>query len=108
MAATLNGVLKVSPEQLTSAADSFRSEGSNIQNITSEMMSKVTSLTSVWEGEASQAYITKFKGLDDDIQRMIRMINEHVTDLNDMANEYRQAEQQNESDASALADDVIV
>ncbi len=105
--ATMNGTLKVSPEQLISAAENFNTEGNNIRSITDEMMNKVTSLTSVWEGEASQAYINKFKNLEDDIQRMLGMINEHVTDLNDMASEYSRAEQENADLASSLADDVI-
>ena len=46
------------------------------------------SLSSAWEGEAATAYINKFKSLETDIQTLIRMINEHVSDLNQMAEAY--------------------
>ena len=55
-------------------------------------MQLITSTCAKWEGEASRAYLNKFKGLEDDIQRMYNLIREHVTDLQQMANEYTQAE----------------
>ena len=66
-------------------------------------------LATVWEGEASAAYIGKFRQLDDDIQKMIRMVQEHTNDLEAMAKIYRDAE--NEVIMNEIADlpgDVIV
>ena len=44
----MEGILKVSPEQLTSAASEFSAYGTTVRNITSEMTSIVTSLSSAW------------------------------------------------------------
>lgn len=104
----MEGILKVSPEQLRSTASEFSSQGQQISSCTSEMMNIVTGLSSAWEGAASQAYVNKFRALDDDIQRLNRMIQEHVQDLNDMAQAYEQAEQQATDAASTLTSDVIV
>ena len=72
------------------------------------MTQKVGELTgSVWSGEAASAYVKKFSELQDDMQRMKRMIDEHVQDLNTMAKAYQTAESTNQSTASALAGDVI-
>ena len=103
----MDGILNATPEQLISTASQFSSQGSVIQQLTSEMVNKVTPLASAWEGEAATAYIQKFTGLQDDIQLMLRMVQEHATDLQDMAATYQNAESQNVSDFGDLSSDVI-
>ena len=104
----MEGIIKVSTEQLRNTANEFSGLGQQVSSLTSEMVSLVAGLSSGYEGEAAQAYINKFRGLEDDIQKINRMIQEHVTDLNDMAQRYDQAEQNNVSDAGNLCSDVIV
>lgn len=104
----MEGIIKVSTEQLRNTANEFSGLGQQVSSLTSEMVSLVAGLSSGYEGEAAQAYINKFRGLEDDIQKINRMIQEHVTDLNDMAQRYDQAEQSNVSDAGNLSSDVIV
>ena len=103
----MTGTIKVSPEKLKETASSFSSEGSKIQTLTNEMLNKISALSSAWEGEAATAYINKFKSLETDIQTLIRMIKEHVSDLNQMAEAYATTERQNESDASSLSSGII-
>ena len=103
----MTGTIKVSPEKLKETASSFSSEGSKIQTLTNEMLNKISALSSAWEGEAATAYINKFKSLETDIQTLIRMINEHVSDLNQMAEAYATTERQNESDASSLSSGIL-
>lgn len=105
----MNGTLKVSTAKLTSTASSFNSTGNQVKNLTTQMTSIVKSLSGqVWSGEAANAYTRKFNGLQDDINKMIKMINEHVTDLQEMAREYEAAENTNISATSSLSSDVIV
>lgn len=104
----MEGTLKVSPEQLTATANEFSSLGSAVRNITSTMTDTVTTLSSVWEGEASTAYVAKFSGLQDDIEKMHGMIQEHVKDLNEMASRYASAETSNTSAIESLSSNVIV
>lgn len=103
----MQGQILVTPEELMGTATEFQTQGKNIQDLTSQMMNTVTGLSASWEGEASNAYIQKFKGLEDDIQKMISMINEHVNDLQEMADIYSTAEQSNIDDISGLTSDVI-
>ena len=51
--------------------------------------------------------MTKFKSLESDIQTLNRMIQEHVNDLEQMANLYSTAEQQNVDDAASLSSGII-
>lgn len=104
----MEGIIKVTPEKLMSTASEFSASGTTINNLTQNMTGIVTGLSSVWQGEAATAYVNKFNGLQDDITRMNKMIQEHVTDLNDMAKVYQQAETANEEEISRLSSDVIV
>lgn len=104
----MEGSLRVTPEQLVTASNEFSNKAGTVGNLTTEMMNLVTGLSSAWEGEGSTAYITRFKGLEDDIQKMIRMIQEHSNDLNEMATAYKTAEGQVVELAQSLSSDVIV
>ena len=104
----MEGIIKVSPQLLTSTASEFGSQGSAINNLTGEMMNLITGMASTWEGDAATAYITKFRGLEDDIQRMVRMVQEHSSDLQEMAQIYTDADMANAEEASGLSSDVIV
>ncbi len=104
----MTGTLKVSTQQLRNAANAFESKASEVQNLTRSMTNAVNRLNgSVWSGNAANAYKNKFRGLEDDINRMIKMIREHAADLKAMAAQYDQAENQNQSLASGLNNDVI-
>lgn len=104
----MEGTLKVTPEKLISTASEFQSKGSRMQSLTQQMTTLVTGMSSIWSGEAATAYTKKFSELQDDMDKMKRMIDEHVTDLNEMARVYQQAEKANEELASGLSGDVIV
>ncbi len=102
------GTLKVTPARLRSTAQGFASTGQHIQRMTQSMTNVVNQLSgSIWSGDAADAYKRKFGQLQDDINRMVKMINEHVTDLNAMASEYERVENENKNLVNSLKDDVI-
>ena len=101
------GILKVTPEKLIEASTEFSSTGKTIRALTQEMNEIVTSLKSVWMGEAASGYSAKFAELSDDIEKINRMIQEHVTDLNEMAREYQTAEDANMEQSAGLATAVV-
>ena len=103
----MEGILKVTPEELQATAGEFGNKGNTIKGLTDQMMGMVKNLSSSWQGEASSAYLQKFQNLQTDIDKINRMIQEHVKDLNDMAEQYKQAETTNMEQSQALADNVI-
>ena len=104
-----SGTLRVSPEKLQATASSFESTGSTVNGLTQQMTSIVTSLSGqVWTGTAATAYVNKFNGLQDDMNRIYKMIQEHSTDLIEMAQLYTNAENANADLANSLSSDVIV
>ena len=103
------GILRVTPEKLQSTAASFESTGSNIRNLTQQMTSIVTSLSGqVWSGEAATSYVNKFNGLQDDMERIHKMVEEHSKDLQEVAQQFITAENANKDLANSLSSDVIV
>ena len=103
----MEGRLKVTPEKLRATASEMSSQGQTISAQTQQMMSLVNGLSSSWQGDASNTYLTKFKQLEDDITKINSMIQEHVRDLNDMAANYASAEARNQDAGNALRGDVI-
>ena len=103
----IDGTVKVSFSELRNASDEFETTAGQVQTITGDMMNMVNGLNSVWQGAASDSYRNQFNKLDDDMQRMIRMIQEHATDLKDMANRYETIENANADRSNTLAGDVI-
>lgn len=102
-----DAIIKVDPKVLLSTSESFKGQGSTVSNLTSQMMTTITGLASQWEGEASTAYINKFKNLQDDIDKLVKKINEYVADLQSIAQVYETYEKKSLEEANALADDVI-
>lgn len=104
-----SGILRVTPEKLQATASSFEGTGTNVNNLTQQMTSIVTSLSGqVWSGEAATAYVNKFNGLQDDMERIYKMVKEHSDDLIEMAQQYMTAESANADLANSLSSDVIV
>lgn len=104
----MDGILRVTPQQLQSTASEFSTQGGEVSSLTSQMTDLVNGLASFWSGEAADAFKAKFAGLSDDIQKLIAMVKEHSTDLNDMAQTYINAEIDSEDIIEKLSSDVIV
>ena len=103
----MTGTLKVTPEVLKSTAQAFEQSNTQIKNTTGQMMQLISGTCAKWEGDASRTYLNKFKGLEDDIQRMNNLIREHVKDLQQMADEYISAENADIQLINALDDNPI-
>jgi len=104
----MTGNLKVTPEKMISMSTQFGQSDTTVNNLTTQMMNIVNQLNSTWAGEAATAYYNKLKGLQGDMQKLHKMIQEHTTDLSDMAKTYQQAEKDNLQTANALKTNEIV
>lgn len=103
----ISGTLRVDPDKLISASQDFKNIGTTIHNLTQQMIQTVNSLNGSWEGEAQTTYSTRFKALDGDMTQIQNKINEHVSDLQEMAQIYKTAESGNMSNIGGLSTDYI-
>lgn len=104
----MEAILKVTPQQLIATADEFSTIGNQVRELTTAMMEKMTNLGGIYESEEASAYIAKANGLQDDIAKLNAMIQEHVSDLNEMAQRYIEASGAANDLISTLSSDVIV
>ena len=104
----MEGIIKVSPEQLASTAAEFGGQATQLQALTTQMMELISSLSASWNGEASQAYLAKFKALQPDMDKMYRMVQEHSKDLQDMATAYQNAARANVEATQSLLVNILV
>ena len=94
-------------KKLRAASGEFGSTNGQIKAITTEMTELVNSLKGTWTGEAADAFTSKFNQLSDDMEKIYRMVDEHVKDLQEMATQYEKAETENIETSNGLAGDVI-
>ncbi len=100
--------LTVTPAKLKSKATEFSSDSSKVNTTCKKMFNLIKQLNgAVWSGTAADAYKNQFNKLEDDTQRMVKMINEFVSDLQDIATEYQKAETTNETTSKSLTTNVI-
>ena len=104
----MEGYIKVNPETIQRTAGEFGTQATQLQSLTGEMLQLIQSLGSAWTGEASRAYLQKFAGLQPDMDKMFRMVQEHSTDLQEMATAYQQAENANAEATQSLLTNVLV
>lgn len=103
----MEGILKVTPEKLLQTSGEFAAVGNQMKNLTGEMMTLVKGLSSVWQGEAASAYGSRFDSLAPDMEKLYRMVQEHVQDLQEMAKQYQSAETGNMEQGNSLSGGII-
>lgn len=101
-------ILNVNAQDLINTAEAFRTSGNHVNELTNNMMNTVNGMNNAWRGDAANAYMGRFNQLEDDMQRLFSMINEHVNDLEEMASNYTESEMSNEEYIETLSTDVII
>ncbi|MCM1158049.1 MAG: WXG100 family type VII secretion target [Bacteroidales bacterium] len=100
--------LKVKPSELKSKATEFKGKADKVKSTTKEMLNEIKSINgSTWSGDAANKFKNQFAKLDDDMERIYKMIVEYSKDLEEIAKQYEQAEKTNESVAEALQTDIF-
>lgn len=101
--------LKVDQAQLNSRVTDYDNAKNKIKTCTTTMVNTISSISGGdWTGDARNAYVNKFRGLNDDISRMIAKLDkEIVQDLRTIIMEYNKAEQQNVQQANNLPNDIF-
>lgn len=90
----IEGTLLVTPEVLQAKSRTFQSMAVQVKALHDDMIQRVNSLSAAWEGNAADAYRVKFTALQTSMDTINRMIMEHSTDLEAMAQTYIDAENQ--------------
>ena len=84
--------LKVQPDVLIAKAGELSTEKTVVIGLMDQAKSSINSLTGVWKSESSDEYQGRFKQVYDDIENMLAIVSEYISDLNEVANVYSTAE----------------
>ena len=103
----MEGILKVTPEKLIQSSGTFATTGTQVKNLTGEMMILVDSLQGIWLGEASGTFLTRFKTLQTDMDKLYRMNAEQSQDLTEKSGHYQRAESGNMEQGIGLESNII-
>ena len=100
--------IRVTPKELQDKAQLMENTGNEIKNLSQNMTAKVMELTGrIWSGEAQQAYITRFKSLQEDIERLNKLITDEAQHLYTIATEYSTTEETNIAASGNMSEHVI-
>lgn len=94
--------IRVTPEELRKAAQTFTSSNTNIRSATQSMLNIAQELQSTWGGEAATAYYNKLNSLQDGMTKMQDTITKEAANLEQMAGIYESTENANRELANAL------
>ena len=89
---SLSGQILVSTEALVQQADVVRGELANVRESFEEMERLMTATQRFWLGDAAQSHRQLYLSKRGGIEEILRRYQEHVTDLEEMAGVYREAE----------------
>ncbi len=84
--------IKVNSTVMRDKANGFKSVSSSVKTFTQEMINEVDSLKQVWQGEAAETLINRFKGLSDNFEEIFNTINQYADFLNQAADSYDKVE----------------
>lgn len=99
--------LKVEPSVLITKAGELSNEKTTIVGLMEQAKTEITSLVGSWKSEASDEYQARFKQIYDDIDNMLAIVSEYISDLNEVANVYGTAEKAAKSAAEGLPTDGV-
>lgn len=98
----------VTPEILQQKSRQIGAEVAKLRNLFASVQQDVNGTRAFWQGEAGEAHRNAYNGREEDFSVMLARLQEHVTDLNQIAGNYIQTEMQIQEMEDALPGDVIV
>jgi WXG100 family type VII secretion target len=101
-------VLKVTPETLIKMANDIEKQLDNIQKQFDSIDTEINRTRSYWEGDASDSHKEQYDSLKDEISQSVKRLKNHPTNLLQIANIYTETEDEVETAAQTLPEDVIV
>ena len=95
-------VLKVTPEELQSTANQFKTYQSNLQTAYLQMSDAVRSLDTTWNGEASEQFKTQFDAMYKNLSQTEQKMGDAIDELLKAFDIYTEAENSIKSQVDAL------
>lgn len=99
--------LRVEPGVVRNKAEDMRGIRGQISGIMESTKTDVTALQNIWESEGASVFQSNFQKLYPDIEAMLSIVDEYVSDLLELATLYQNVESQVTETSSALPNNVF-
>jgi len=99
---------RVDTNVLTAKADEMNGEKSTIIQIMDQAKTEIASLTGTWKSAASDEFQNRFRQIYDDIDNMLAITSEHISDIKEAAQIYARAESAATTAAEGLPTDGVM
>ena len=103
----MTGVIKVNTETLKSQSNEVNGVINNFRNYFESIKSTVSGSSNYWEGEAAEVHRRMYSDIEQEGETILRRWQEHVTDLEQMAGVYDQAENEASEFSGGQPDNVL-
>ena len=100
-------VLKVTPEELITAAQDISKQISNVEQAFRNTGNTISNSLSYWEGDASRLHQKKYKDLEPEIAALLEKLKKRPVALLKMAGLYKETETLNTQEAQKLPDNIF-
>lgn len=77
--------IRITPDQMRSRANQYRTEASNVEGVIKQMDSLLSALQGEWEGAASESYAARYAELKPGFVKAQELINEIAAALDSTA-----------------------
>ena len=95
-------IIKVEPEKLRSAAEEIKSSSAKYDKIAKELMDNATQMGEAWKGADNQAYVNQIKGFVEDLENMVKKLNQVSNALIEQAQNYTKRQDSNIENSQRL------
>ncbi len=96
-------ILKVDPAEVLTKAGEIEAKKSEMEGYLTEMKSKVSELNDAWQSESGAAYVTKYDSVAKEVKDALDALEQHVTNLRDVAQKYTEMETTQKQQVEALS-----
>jgi len=104
----MSATLVVDPQVMKTKSDEMKGYRSSLTTTMDDLKSKVSSLaTEIWESDSSTAFQKQFTQLHNDLEEVLKIVDEYTADLDEIADRYITTEQKLAEAANALPGDVF-
>lgn len=95
--------LKVEPSVLDDQAQAVRTANNELKDCFNRMKNLMLQTENFWKGEAAEAHRNRYSKHQTAIDEIVARYSEHVADLEQMAQKYRDSEKKAEAQVAAIA-----
>ena len=100
--------LRVDPAALSAKVDEMIGNKTTIIQIMDQAKTEITSLAGTWQSTAADEFQNRFKQIYNDIDNMLAIVSEHISDIKEVAQIYTRAESAARSAAEGLPTDGVL